>query len=125
MDPKEIQKLVPSILVGLILFVLLALLFGGQGHRFLALLTALGIIFLAGWWIKMQSSSSDLKREAEKTNLENPPVKYDHNFGKAEIPESFDINFIESQVHKIQNNPSLIASYFTALKTEFHLANQI
>jgi len=40
------------------------------------------------------------------------------------LPEKFDVPFIERQLSKIQNKPSITANYFRALRTKFSLKQQ-
>ena len=40
------------------------------------------------------------------------------------VPTTFDLPFIEKQLIKIQNSPSLIDTYLTSVKTKYNLAKE-
>ncbi len=51
MEFEQIQETIISILVALVIFIFMALAFGGRGHKFLALLMVFWAIFLGVWLI--------------------------------------------------------------------------
>ena len=44
---------------------------------------------------------------------------------EAQLPTTFDPDFINRQLTKIKDNRSMVAKYFTALKTKFTLNQQV
>lgn len=81
-----------------------------------------------------------LKKEEEQTEREqdfkksqiiksNPSPIQPSQANFPQLPNSLDheadLTFIRSQIVKIQNNPSMTANYFTALRAKFNLRKQI
>ena len=81
MNFPETRETIVSISVGTGLFIILALIFGNQGQRVLALLLVLATIVFAIWSLKIWREISDLKKKAEETKYRRTE-EYRENYVK-------------------------------------------
>ncbi|HUU39593.1 MAG TPA: hypothetical protein VMW42_01490 [Desulfatiglandales bacterium] len=70
-------------------------------------------------------SKEEYKKHVPIDHSEDLPMKYIQNAAKGILPDTFDHDHIKKELAKIQNNPSLVASYITALRATFKVTEQI
>lgn len=80
---------------------------------FLSFVAVTGVIFIVHGLSKQPEDQSLDARQAVFTETD------------PNVPSRFDVPFIEKQLQKIQNSPSVVENYFTALRARFSLEKQI